>query len=186
MPVLAAEPDVYPIHLFTNRTSTDFETRGWWLLHTRPRQEKAIARHLHANQVPFYLPLVSRRWTLRGRPVSSYLPLFPGYLFLLGNADERLLALGTRRVASALSVSEQARLWGDLQQVHRLIASGQPITAEDKLAPGQVVEIRSGPLAGLRGKIVQQASRRRFVVEVDFIQRGASVLLDDFALASVA
>jgi transcription antitermination factor NusG len=41
-----------------------------------------------------------------------------------------------------------------------------------------MVEIQDGPLAGLRGKIVQEASRKRVVVEVDFIQRAASVLLD--------
>ena len=32
---------------------------------------------------------------------------------------------------------------------------------------------RSGPLAGLKGKILRTASGRRFVVEVDFIQQGA-------------
>src|SRR5207245_2119577 len=96
-----------------------------------------------------------------------------------------LVAMSTRRVVSALSVVEQEGLWHNLCQVHRLITSGQPITPEDQLVPGNVVEIRSGPLAGLRGKILQRASRRRFVVEVDFIQRGASVLLDDFALVKV-
>jgi transcription antitermination factor NusG len=67
------------------------------------------------------------------------------------------------------------RLW-------RLLASGAPVTPEDRLVPGMTVEITRGPLAGLSGKIVRAASGRRFVVEVHFIQRGASVLLDDFAL----
>jgi hypothetical protein len=45
------------------------------------------------------------------------------------------------------------------------------------------VVIRSGPLAGLRGTIVEKAAKRRFVVAVDFIQRGASIVLDDDTLA---
>jgi ribosomal protein L24 len=51
--------------------------------------------------------------------------------------------------------------------------------------PGDVVEISSGPLAGLTGTIVRTATARRFVVTVDFIQQGASVLLDDHTLVPV-
>jgi len=47
------------------------------------------------------------------------------------------------------------------------------------------VEIQSGPLAGLRGKVLRSASGWRFVVTIDFIQQGASVLLDDFNLVCV-
>jgi transcription antitermination factor NusG len=48
-----------------------------------------------------------------------------------------------------------------------------------------MVEITSGPLAGLRGRILRSASGQRFVVQIDFIQRGASVELDDFTLTRV-
>jgi hypothetical protein len=51
----------------------------------------------------------------------------------------------------------------------------RPDTPEDGLRPVTAVEIRQGRLAGMRGKIVRTASRRRWVVEVKFIQRGASV-----------
>ena len=76
-------------------------------------------------------------------------------------------------------------MWSDLRQINQLIASGAPITPEERLTPGVSVEIRSGPLAGLKGKILRTASGRRFVVEVDFIQQGASVLLEDYCLTTV-
>src|SRR5262249_29837258 len=91
-------------------------------------------------------------------------------------------ALATKRVVRSLTVNDQARLWGDLRQLERMIALGQPITPESRLGPGMPVEISSGPLAGLRGKILRNASGRQFVVEVDFIQKGASVVLDDCVL----
>jgi hypothetical protein len=59
---------------------------------------------------------------------------------------------------------------------------GRPITPEDRLAPGMTVQITSGPLASLKGTVLRTAKGRRFVVSVDFTQRGASVLLDDFVL----
>ena len=63
---------------------------------------------------------------------------------------------------------------------------GASIALEDRMVPGALVEIQCGPLAGLRGKIVQETSCKRFVVEVDFIQRGASVLLDGYSLLPIS
>lgn len=186
MPVLPAEPDLYPENLFTDAALADQAERVWWVLHSKPRQEKSVARYLHERRVPFYLPLIQKRWRLRKRPMTSYMPLFAGYVFLLGNRDERLQALTTNRIVRTLDVTDQLRLWDDLRQVQRLIASGEPITPEDKLVPGATVEIKTGALAGLKGKILRTATGRRFVVQVDFIQRGASVLLDDYTLERVA
>ncbi len=97
-----------------------------------------------------------------------------------------MAALTTQRIVRSLQVADQNQLWCDLAQIHRLIRSGCALTPEERLSPGSLVEIHSGPLAGLRGKIQTNASRRRFVVEVNFIQRGASVLLDEFVLAPVS
>jgi len=182
MPILAAEPCWFPAPLFDEaEASTDAE-RVWWVLHTRPRQEKSLARQLCAAQVPFYLPLVARRLRIRGRTITSHVPLFGSYVFVLGSREERVTTLTTNRVVQCLEVKDQPGLWQDLRQLWRLIGSGAPITPEDRLAPGMSVQITSGPLAGLKGTILRTAKGRRFVVTVDFIQRGASVLLDDFVL----
>jgi transcription antitermination factor NusG len=184
MPILTAEPALYPENLF-ERARDEFGAARWWVLHTRPRQEKSLARRLHEQGIAFFLPLIPNRLRVRGRTLHSYLPLFGGYLFLHGRGEEHQLALATRRVARAIDVADQCRLWNDLRQIHRLIASGAAIRPEDQLEPGAPVMIQSGPLAGMRGVIVKSASGNRFIVRVDFIQRGASVLLEDGALARV-
>jgi transcriptional antiterminator RfaH len=185
MPPLPREPNVFPADLLADEAAPDGGERCWWVLHTKPRQEKSLARQMHTAEVPFYLPLIARRTLVRGRPLEAHVPLFPGYLFLLADCEERVTALATQRVVRSLAVADQPRLRHDLWQVHRLIAAGAPVTPEQRLAPGAAVEVRSGPLAGLRGRIVRGASGRRFVVRVDFIQQGASVLLDDFNLVAV-
>jgi transcriptional antiterminator RfaH len=184
MPLLAAEPNVFPADLFEESLSTAPADRRWWVLHTRPRQEKALARQLLEHQVAFYLPIIAKRLHLRGRNLTSHVPLFPGYVFLLATSEQRLTVLTTNRVAHTLAVTDQAVLFRDLRQIYRLIASGAAVTPEDRLGPGSLVEINSGPLAGLKGKITRTASGRRFIVEVDFIHRGASVLLDDHCLTA--
>jgi transcriptional antiterminator RfaH len=180
VPVLPVEPSWFPADLFEPTPVTG--PRSWWVLHTRPRQEKSLARQLLQAEVPYYLPQVQRRSKVRGRIITSYNPLFASYLFLLAQPEERITALATARVVNSIRVLDQQRLWDDLRQIHRLIATGAPVTPEDRLAPGMFVEVRDGPLVGLKGKILRAASGRRFVVAVDFIQRGASVTLDDFAL----
>jgi transcriptional antiterminator RfaH len=177
MPILPPEPDRFPAQLF-NADESIRTDRLWCVLHTKPRQEKSLARHLLQGRVPFYLPCIGKRSLIRGRVFTSQVPLFGSYLFLFANRPERLAALVTNRVVQTLEVADQAALWRDLDQVSRLIALGLPITPEDKLEPGDFVEVGSGPLAGLQGTIVRAASGRRFVVQVDFIQKGASVLLD--------
>ena len=176
---------MYPRNLFEAEVAHSPD-RIWWVLHTRPRQEKSLARHLHTAQIPFYLPLTPRRLQVRNRTMTSQIPLFTSYLFLLAHPQERVAALASSRVVNSIRVTDQARLLRDLSQVHRLIAMGAPIALEDRMVPGAMVEIQCGPLAGLRGKIVQETSRKRFVVEVDFIQRGASVLLDGYSLVPVS
>lgn len=185
MPILAAETELYPETLFGNLPPESCE-RSWFVLHTRPRQEKSLARQLLEHQVPFFLPLIPHRNQIRGRIITSHIPLFTSYVFLLADQQERLAALTTRRVVMALKVPDQERLWADLRQIHRLIETGAPITPEDRLQAGMKVEIRSGPLQGLRGTVLRTATGRRFVVQVDFIQRGASVELDDFMLVKAS
>ena len=68
------------------------------------------------------------RWCAAA-PMESYLPLFPGYVFLLADREERVTALATGRVVRSLHVRDQARLWDDLGRLHRLArlrAAGRP------------------------------------------------------------
>ena len=182
MPILRSEPNIHPADLFDWGRPADAEN-VWWVLHTKPRQEKSLARQLRRAGLPFYLPLRTRRGVIRGAVVDSHLPLFTGYVFLLAGPGQREAALATRRVVRAIPAPGQDALWRDLRQIHLLLESGLLVTPEERLAPGTPVEIRSGPLTGMRGTVQRAAGGNRFVISVDFIQQGASVQIDDFALA---
>src|SRR4051812_29571072 len=84
MPLLDAETSLHPDDLL-ERTRIQAPEDRWWVLNTRPRAEKALARSCLARQLQFYLPLYHKRWRSAGRYFNSYLPLFPGYLFLQGD-----------------------------------------------------------------------------------------------------
>ena len=59
MPILGEESSLYPETLLDEPVGEPLP-RLWWVLYTRARQEKALARDLLAYQIPFYLPLVKK------------------------------------------------------------------------------------------------------------------------------
>src|SRR5215831_5930814 len=116
MPFLAAEPQIFPEHLFEPSQALATE-RSWWVLYTKPRQEKSLARQLVVSGIPFYLPLFSKRLRIRNRLFVSHLPLFSGYVFLLATGEERVAALATKRIVRPIRVADQSRMWADLAQI---------------------------------------------------------------------
>jgi transcriptional antiterminator RfaH len=150
----------------------------WWVLHSRPRAEKALARHFLGRRLCFFLPLSKKRWRKRDRLFTSTSPLFTGYIFLWGDEEARVSALTTNQVVHCIRVDDQAQMHQDLVRIHRLMLSGEPLTPEERIQPGDWVEITSGPLEGLQGKVIRRGKHLRFFVEVHFLQRGASVEID--------
>jgi len=187
MAILAAEPDLFPEALFEEETyeSSNFLGRRWWAIYTKAKQEKAVARQLYRYEVPFYLPLVPKDNLIRGRRVRSYLPVFPGYLFLYGNDDERVRSLTTNRISSILEVKDEASFVRDLRNVRHLISLNVPMTIESKIMPGERVRIKSGPMRDLEGIAIQRRGRSRLLVSVNFLQQGASVEIEDFQLEAI-
>ncbi len=182
MPLLPLESFIYPADLLSTPRLGLEETSSWWVLHSRPRAEKTLARKLLEFRQDFFLPLYKKQWRNSGRSLTSYVPLFPGYVFLWGNEAARLKALQTKQVVRALPVPDGNQLWSDLARIHRLMECGAPVAPEDRLQPGMPALLTAGPLAGLQGKIVRRDKHMRFIIEVDFIQRGASIEVEGWML----
>ncbi|HWT83453.1 MAG TPA: UpxY family transcription antiterminator, partial [Candidatus Methylomirabilis sp.] len=109
MPILPAEPEMYPGTLWQEDRPRDDCHRCWWCLHTKPRREKMVARVLHKRQIPYYLPnVVHESRTPGGRKIRSTLPLFPGYMFLYGDDYQRSEAMQGNHLANILEVPNQA------------------------------------------------------------------------------
>ncbi len=178
-------PAVYPGGLLDGSLHDECD-RQWWAYYTKARQEKSSAEDLRAMSIPRYLPLIHRS-VLYGRSrVHRWIPLFPGYVFVFASEDERVQSLTTNRVTTTLRVMQPDRLRQDLLQLQRLIESGEPVTAEDRLEEGDRVRVRSGALAGIEGLVLQRRGQRRLLVSVDFLQKGASIAIDQDLLEVIS
>ena len=125
MPLLPPETTLYPSDLLARPADPGAEAR-WWVIHTRPRAEKNLARKLLAHRLGFFLPTRHQTWRSNGRLFGSHLPLFPGYVFLHARPEDRGYVLSTRMVANFLPVPDQDELTEDLQRVHRILSGLRP------------------------------------------------------------
>jgi transcription antitermination factor NusG len=188
MPILPPEPDFNPPNLWDNGASAaDDGATTWWCLHTKPRQEKAIARDLRKAGVAYYLPQAKKESrTPQGRRIESVVPLFPSYMFLRGKADDRLAALRGHRIVAILDVADQDSLYRDLRQINTMTSSGLVVTEEPTLPIGTMVRVTTGPLTGVIGKVTKRTNGDYFVAVVRFLSRGATVLLQDWQVERVS
>ena len=90
--------------------------------------------------------------------------------------------LGTKRMARAERVKDDARLVEDLRRIRQLIAANVPLTIERRLEAGRRVRIRSGSMRGLEGTVLFRRGETRLLVAVDFLQQGASIAIEDHRL----
>lgn len=181
MPILPAEPQLYPLDLWQEETGGVDPRRPWWCLHTKPRQEKATARYLLRRALTFYLPqVVQESRTPSDRKIQSLLPLFPGYLFLQGDDRQRIDALESNCLNRVLEIPDQGQLVRDLRQIHRILSSGLEVLPEPAHPVGTRIRIRSGPLQGLVGTVIRRDRRDQFVAVVRFLGRGVAIELRDW------
>lgn len=180
MPILPREPDLFPPQLL-DAPAPNNGHEPWWVMYTLARREKELMRRLRALDIAHYAPLVHKRTrSPGGRVRASYVPLFAGYVFVQADAQQRQLALSTNCISRCLDVPDSVQLVRDLRQIRRLIELDAPLTIEARIEPGQRVRVRSGPMAGLEGTVLKRRGKDWLVVAVEFLQQGASVLLEDF------
>ncbi|MFN0050788.1 MAG: transcription termination/antitermination NusG family protein [Planctomycetales bacterium] len=187
MPILTAETDLFPDELLEEEYQLLRPESHWWVLYTRSRREKELMRRLESLEVPFYGPMVEKRFrTPAGRAMRSQLPLFANYVFMFADPEQRYSALTTNCVSRDIPVVHGVELLNDLRQLRRLIATGMPLQHENTLGVGTPVRVCTGPLAGQEGIVLQCRGNRRLLVGVRFLQQGASVQIDECELERLA
>ena len=159
-------------------TPLDLFEGTWWVAHTKPRQEKALAWDFFRSGRLYFAPMYEAKRRSKGRTWKSVLPLFPGYVFLCGSEEDRLFGLQTNRIANMIEVPDQAGLMTELSAVRKLLDSDLAVSSRASLQKGARCRICSGPLVGLEGRIERHKDKARFVVNVSILGQAAMVEID--------
>jgi len=163
-----------------SRTRRADDARGtrWRVLHTRSRQEKAVASALDADGVEHFLPLVrrTRRYARSKRVVEA--PLFPGYVFVRGTREEAFRVIAAGRVANLIEASDQPRLKRELDHLRRALAVEGGLDPYPFLHGGRPARVRSGPFKGVEGVVERYDAGSRLILQIHTLGRAASLEID--------
>jgi transcription elongation factor/antiterminator RfaH len=151
----------------------------WYAIYTKHHHEKRIAQLLASKGVRVFLPLYAElhQWSDRRRWVK--LPLFPGYVFVETNLEDRRRILATPGVFRFVSFGPHPEPV-PRQEIEDL----QRVCENRQLEPcpffqvGDRVRVRSGPFAGVEGILVRQKGQTRLVLRVDLLQKAAWFEID--------
>ena len=160
------------------RTTVDGSSR-WYAIYTLPRHEKSIAERLIQREVETFLPLYRavHRWNRRRAEVE--LPLFPGYVFVKMFITNKVRVLAHPGVIRLVTFNGRPANLPD-DEIETLRSSLAICKAEPYpfLRAGRQVQIKSGPLAGLEGRVLRRKGRLRVVVSIELIERAIVLELD--------
>ena len=150
----------------------------WWVAHTKPRQEKALARDLSKRQMGYFLPMVEKVTVIRGRKFRPIMPLFPSYVFVCGTPERRNECFRGRRLAGAVNVADQGRLVGELHQIQSALGAHIRLDPWPYLKRGRRCRVSSGPFEGMEGIIDRRKDRARLVLRVETLGQAVALEID--------
>ena len=161
--------------------------RRWYAVYTVPQNEKSVIKRLQLRNIESFLPTYEtiRVWKNRQR-VKTVLPLFPCYLFVHIDTQERVKVL---RAPGVIRLVGNDRQYQPLEETEiELLRSGffgRKLEPFRGLVIGEKVRIKAGVLQGLEGILVRRNSNLRFVLSFDLINQHAAIEVDADVLESI-
>ena len=135
--------------------NTGTNTRAWYVVATKPRQEAVAEDHLMRQGYSTLLPTVHIKKRRRGKWQQITEPTFPGYVFvgLEPGRDDMASIRSTQGCRDLVRFGQQpAVVHEDIVKALQMGNSAQRDSndkAKDPFSPGDVVMIEDGPLQGL-------------------------------------
>ncbi|MCB0664254.1 MAG: UpxY family transcription antiterminator [Saprospiraceae bacterium] len=166
------------LELPENHLSAD--TPRWFAIYTKFKSEKEVARRLTKKGIECYVPInkVVRQYTRKRKVVD--LPLINCYAFVNITRDQYVSVLETEYVIKFINFSKNLISIPDaeIDLLKRICQEAFDIEAQVmSYQKGKPVEIISGNLTGIKGKLVSDLGKN-FLVELNYIGIGLQMEVD--------
>lgn len=162
----------------------------WYLVHTKPKQEKSALENLERQGYQCYLPTLPTEKLRQGAIAVCEEALFPRYLFIrLGQGDS---AKSWSPIRSTKGVSRLVSFGIEPARVHEglvefLLAREAVTQAEPErlFKPGERVRLVEGPFTGIEAIYHVADGDRRVMVLIEILSKSVPVLLSPSSLRKV-
>ncbi len=158
---------------------------SWFALYTRSRFEKQVNRLLKAQGFETYLPLIltTRKWSDRLKKVE--VPIINSYVFVVHKPSDHKSFL---KIVETPGVVRFVSFEGkpvsippcQIESLKKLNTEGYEMeTVERPIAEGTEVEIKRGPLKGVKGTVVKgsEGSKQMLIIRIDVLDKDIQVKL---------
>lgn len=162
----------------------------WYLVHTKPRQERWALQNLKQQGYQCYFPTFSAEKLRLGLLTVSDEPLFPRYLFIrLGQGDSAKSwgpVRSTKGVARLVSFGiEPARVDDSLIDLLRKQEASVHSEPERLFKPGERVCLTQTPFAGIEGIYQMADGECRVMVLIEILSKLVTVRVSPASLRKV-
>lgn len=149
--------------------------QSWYVLKTKPRQEKAVRTVLQAMGIEYFLPTTTEfHYYGHGRKKKIESPVLPSMVFVRVEADDRFAVsnnmkydvhyLVDRNTNSSMVVSDKQ------MQDFMLVCNAPEVKLECvDVAVDDRVTIHGGQFDGLQGVVNRTNGKKRFIIVLDGI-----------------
>jgi len=152
--------------------------RKWNVIYVRARHEKTVRGNLTKSGIETFLPMRKElhQWSDRKKWVE--VPLFSSYVFVNIAMNERNLVYltdGFIRFVSSNGKPSVVPQW-QIDSVRKIVELfPDRLDTVDNDCVGMEGHIVSGPLAGLKGEIVQVMNEKYFVIRIEGLEKALAV-----------
>ena len=164
---------------------------NWYLVYTKPRQEKCALDNLHRQGYECYLPTIPSEKLRQGLLTVSDEPLFPRYLFIrLGSGDSAKSwapVRSTKGVSRLVSFGiEPARLDDGLIELLRTKELSVQVEPERLFKQGERISLTETPFAGIEGVYQIADGESRVMVLIEILSKPVAVSVAPASLRRVS
>ena len=153
----------------------------WYLVHTKPRQEKCALENLERQGYECYLPQMRIERIRRRKAEVTTEPMFPRYLFIrLDSSDQ---GKSWSPIRSTLGVSQLVHFGAKAAKVDDtlvdLLRQGErALPTEAMFHSGDSVVITDGPFAGIEAIYQTADAERRAFILLEILAKPVSMHID--------
>lgn len=155
--------------------------KNWYVIQTKPRNEKKVFEQINSKEIEVFLPLIQtvRYWSDRKKKLM--VPLFPGYVFVNTDEENRVKAISdTYGALRYIMYQKRPAIVSDteIRNVRLSLQAPEKIKIEEKsIMEGDLVEITGGIFRGLTGYIKEIRGHYKLIVNIIELNSTFSVQL---------
>jgi transcription antitermination factor NusG len=150
---------------------------NWFIYYTYPKAERVIKKELEKSDLEVFLPLhkIKRQWSDRVKQLE--VPLFSNYIFVKSSKNTIYNIIKHPKIVKYVAFEGRPAILKDEEicLIQKFIDIGMSIESDRSIMVGDMVKIKTGPLQGLTGILIEKKGSKRFGIKLRELNQTLSI-----------